>query len=133
VAGSRTGGPSQPPGPSDPALSQGAASGGDPTRGSGSQAPTTTTTTPGATPTATGGGSTGGDTTLSSDGGSVVARCSGTEVFVVSWQEAAGYTVKKAEHGPKAQIQIMFDPVAQGKKVTMHVSCDGGVPTTKNT
>src|SRR5262249_37919494 len=125
---------SGPPDPPGAALSSGAPAVVDPTGTDGGTAPSPSVgpTTPGATPTATGGQP--GDTTLTSDGGSVVARGSGTDGYVVSWQPAAGYSVKKAEHGPKPQVQVSFDPDDKGaKNVTMHVSCSNGVPTTKNT
>jgi serine/threonine protein kinase len=130
-----SGGPgSVPAGASGAALSSGAAGVVNPTAnptvtpGDDPPPPPVEPTPPGET------GTPSADTTLSSDGGSVVARCTGSQVFVVSVQPAAGYEVKKAEQGPKPQVQISFDPVTKGpKKVTMHVSCSAGTPTTRNT
>jgi serine/threonine-protein kinase len=66
---------------------------------------------------------------LTSAGGSVVARCDGAGVYVDSWTPNAGYVVKKAEHGPKQMIEVVFKS-DRGPAVTMRITCVDGVPRT---
>ncbi len=112
-----------PSGPPDPGLGRGAPGGRD---------PIPLDTTPSTPP--TGSTEVSPDRTLTSDGGSVVARCSGTDVYLVSWDPAPGYELTKAEHGPKPQVQVIFKQIsADNSKVIMNTQCVDGTPMTVNT
>lgn len=65
--------------------------------------------------------------TLVSRGGSVVAECTRSTVYLRSVSPALGYRVDDWDRGPAAETEVRF--VGSAAEVTMKVTCAGGVPT----
>lgn len=63
---------------------------------------------------------------LSSPGGTVIAQCTGTVAFLVSWSPGQGYGVEEQVRGPAASTLIQFD--GEDQAVTVTVACPGGEP-----
>jgi hypothetical protein len=74
---------------------------------------------------------TGGEEVIATDGGTVLARCSGTEVELVWWVAAQGWSIAAVEPGPGAQAALSFagagDDDDDGLAYT--ITCVDGVPT----
>jgi len=64
---------------------------------------------------------------LTSQGGTVVAECLGSNAYLVSWTPTQGYEVGRVTRGPAATAQATFEGITNS--VTMSVSCAAGVPT----
>jgi hypothetical protein len=64
--------------------------------------------------------------TITSEGGNVVAECSGTLARIVSTDPADGYTVRKIDPGPATRVRVWFKAKNQ---VKVDIHCVGGVPT----
>jgi serine/threonine-protein kinase len=68
---------------------------------------------------------------LTSQGGTLVASCTGGLAYVVSWSPQQGFGSTGVARGPATSAQVTF---AGGQlTVTMVVSCDAGVPTATST
>jgi hypothetical protein len=68
--------------------------------------------------------------TLVSRGGSVVASCSGTTVYLRSASPAVGYDFDEWNRGPAAEAEVRFS--GDAGEVKMQVTCRAdGVPTAK--
>lgn len=99
------------------------------------------TTTPSATPEATGAAendptespaeptrSPAEPTVITSDGGTVVARCTAdNRVEVLSWSPAQGFRVDNAEHGPAREVEVEFE--SGDDEVEIRVRCSDGEPS----
>lgn len=86
-----------------------------------------------AAPTPSGTESVGGEKYLSSEGGTVLARCEGPLVRIVSWSPAAGYRGDDEDQtrGPAGTALVTFK--AGRHEVKMLVTCVGGTPTAQVT
>ena len=109
------------PHPSSSGLAGGASTPTQPAGSSQQPVPSTSGPNPSATPSSA-------PTTalLSSPGGSVVARCTGRTVYLVSWTPAQGFHVKGVQRGPAEEAEIEFESDHQSSSVTVH--CQNGVP-----
>jgi hypothetical protein len=63
-------------------------------------------------------------TVLTSQGGTVVAECRSTGVYLVSWSPTQGYEATGVIRGPAATARAIFESAANS--VTMAVSCPDG-------
>ena len=72
-----------------------------------------------------------GNTVLTSQGGTVVARCSAGGAYLVSWSPQQGYGASAVTRGPAASAGVTFEGVQQ--VVAMVVTCPGGVPSANST
>jgi hypothetical protein len=64
---------------------------------------------------------------LTSEGGTLVANCTGARAYVVSWSPQQGFASSDVVRGPATNAQVTF---TNGQlTVTMVVSCATGVPT----
>jgi hypothetical protein len=68
----------------------------------------------------------GADKLLWSAGGSVIARCTGVQVYLVSWSPEPGYRAPAVVRGPAAQASVRFD--ADDVRVSVSVRCASGTP-----
>jgi hypothetical protein len=68
----------------------------------------------------------GTDKLLWSAGGSVIARCTGSQVYLVSWSPEPGYRVRDVVRGPAAQASVRFD--GDDERVSVSVRCVSGTP-----
>lgn len=66
------------------------------------------------------------DKLLWSAGGSVIARCTGTQVYLVSWSPEPGYRARDVVRGPAPQGSVRFDSDDIG--VSVSVQCVRGTP-----
>jgi hypothetical protein len=82
---------------------------------------------PAVTPTAGASSTAAATKVLSTPGGSVVAKCQGTTVRLVSWAPAPGFGVKRADRGPDEHADVTFEGSAG--KVELRVRCVNGRPT----
>lgn len=73
---------------------------------------------------------TGVDKLLWSAGGSAIARCTGNQVYLVSWSPEPGYRVYDVVRGPASQASVRFDAenIAGETEVLVSVRCVGGTP-----
>jgi serine/threonine-protein kinase len=96
-------------------------------------APTTPTAPPGQGPaTATASQPAAGDgTVLTSSGGEVVASCQAAGAYLISWSPLQGYEIDGVARGPAATARVTFE--SNVNRVTMVVSCSGGVPSATST
>ena len=65
-----------------------------------------------------------GGTVLTSQGGTVVAECRSTGVYLVSWSPTQGYEATGVIRGPAATARVIFE--SDANSVTMAVSCPDG-------
>ncbi|MEV4628410.1 septum formation initiator [Micromonospora sp. NPDC049523] len=93
---------------------------GTPSAGSPSSGPPSNVT-----PTASGGSA--ARTPISTPGGTVVARCDGRTVSLVSWTPAQGYAVKQVDPGPDDRAEVTFE--GRAGRVEVRVSCPDGRPS----
>jgi hypothetical protein len=70
-------------------------------------------------------------TVLSSSGGTVVAQCATTGVFLLSWSPQQGFAASSVVRGPATTARVVFTTTAS--RVTMVVSCASGVPSAATT
>jgi hypothetical protein len=68
----------------------------------------------------------GTDKLLWSAGGSVIARCTGIHVYLVSWSPEPGYRAHDVVRGPAAQASVRFD--GDDVRVSVSVRCGDGTP-----
>ncbi len=68
----------------------------------------------------------GADKLLWSAGGSVIARCTGAQVYLVSWSPEPGYRAHDVVRGPAAQASVRFD--GDDVRVSVSVRCASGTP-----
>jgi hypothetical protein len=66
------------------------------------------------------------DKLLWSAGGSVIARCTGANVYLVSWSPEPGYRAHDVVRGPAAQASVRFDN--DDDRVAVSVGCVSGTP-----
>jgi hypothetical protein len=66
-------------------------------------------------------------TLLSSAGGTVVAVCEQAGAYLQSWSPQQGYEANGVVRGPAGTAQVSF--TSSQAKVTMLVTCPGGVPS----
>jgi hypothetical protein len=66
------------------------------------------------------------DKLLWSAGGSVIARCTGTQVYLVSWSPEPGYRAHDVVRGPAPQASVRFG--ADDLEVSVSVRCVRGTP-----
>jgi hypothetical protein len=92
---------------------------GSPTAGGPAASPD-----PAMSPSAPGAGS---EKVLTTQGGSIVARCTGAEVTLTSWSPASGYRTDGVEPGPSPAVSVKFK--AGRTEIQVEVTCVGGVPT----
>ena len=64
---------------------------------------------------------------LTSSGGSVVVRCTGATVYLVSWSPAQGYRVNEVQRGPGEEAQIDFESDRSSVSVTYRCTSSGPV------
>lgn len=69
---------------------------------------------------------TGPERLLTSAGGSIVARCHGTDAYLVYWTPAQDYRVHDVERGPAEAAKLKFE--GQGREYELKVRCVNGVP-----
>ena len=67
--------------------------------------------------------------TLSSTGGTMVARCTGSSAYLVSWSPAQGYRVVHVERGPAVGVEVVFRNAADRTRVEAEIRCVAGTPT----
>jgi hypothetical protein len=70
-------------------------------------------------------------TVLTSQGGTLVASCTGGRAYVVSWSPQQGFGSSDVVRGPATNAQVTF--ISGQLTVTMVVSCSAGVPTATST
>jgi hypothetical protein len=75
-------------------------------------------------------GATGG-TVLTSQGGTIVASCTGARAYLLSWSPQQGFGSTGVVRGPATNARVTF--TGGQVTVTMVVSCDAGVPTATST
>jgi len=63
---------------------------------------------------------------ISSEGGSVVAECTGDRVYLVSWSPKDGYSVGEVRRGPAQEAELRFEK--DHVRVKISVECRGGSP-----
>lgn len=63
---------------------------------------------------------------ITSDGGSVVARCTPAGAYLVSWSPAQGFRSDDVRRGPAASARVAFE--RPGRKYVITVKCVGGMP-----
>jgi hypothetical protein len=63
---------------------------------------------------------------VSSPGGTAVARCSGGQVYLVSWSPWQGFRADHVDRGPASQASLKFE--SDDAKVFLAVRCVGGEP-----
>jgi hypothetical protein len=63
---------------------------------------------------------------LSSTGGTVLARCTGTAAYLISWSPAPGYQADDVKRGPAPTVVATFRTGPH--RVVFAVHCVGGVP-----
>jgi hypothetical protein len=83
-------------------------------------------TSPTATASATRPGAGGADKLMWSSGGTAIARCSGTQAYLVSWSPEQGYRVHDVVRGPAVEARVRFD--ADDRRVFLSVRCAGNEP-----
>jgi len=66
-------------------------------------------------------------TVVSSAGGSVIARCTGQDVEVLSWTPGQGFRAEKVERGPAAEARVEFE--SDDRDVKVELRCVGGSPS----
>lgn len=72
----------------------------------------------------------GGEEVIATDGGSVLARCTGTDVELVWWVAAQGWRAVAVEPGPGASAAFGFtDDDDDDDGLHYEVTCVDGVPT----
>jgi hypothetical protein len=74
---------------------------------------------------------TAGGTVLTSQGGTLVASCTGARAYLVSWSPQQGFGSSNVIRGPATNAQVTF--IGGQLTVTMIVSCDAGAPTATST
>ncbi len=66
-------------------------------------------------------------TVLSSEGGTVVAVCAQGGAYLQSWSPQQGFEANTVMRGPASTAQVSF--TSDQSKVTMLVTCSGGLPS----
>ncbi len=66
-------------------------------------------------------------TVVSSAGGSVIARCTGQDVEVLSWTPGQGFRAEKVERGPAPEARVEFE--SDDRDVKVELRCVGGSPS----
>jgi hypothetical protein len=70
------------------------------------------------------------DEVIATDGGTVIARCDGTEVTLVSWTAAQGWRAVGVDAGPATTATFGFtDDDDDDDGLHYNVTCTDGVPT----
>jgi len=64
---------------------------------------------------------------LSSPGGTVSARCEGTQAYLISWSPGQGYRVAGSQRGPARVATVVF--AGQTSSISLRVRCSNGIPT----
>jgi len=85
-------------------------------------APSTAPASPSAAP-----GAAAGGTLLTSSGGSVVAACGSSGVYLLSWSPQQGYLAEDVIRGPAPLARVTF--LAGQSGVSMSVSCNASTPS----
>jgi len=97
----------------------------------GSAVPTAPATPPDQGPATASPPAAGDGTVLTSPGGEVVASCQAAGAYLISWSPLQGYEVDGVARGPAAAARVTF--ASNVSRVTMVVSCSGGVPSATST
>ncbi|MEE6260701.1 septum formation initiator [Plantactinospora sonchi] len=63
---------------------------------------------------------------LATPGGTIVARCDGGRVWLVSWTPAQGYRAEEVDRGPDDDAEVTFRSTAQ--RFDVEVECRAGEP-----
>ncbi len=66
-------------------------------------------------------------TVVSSAGGSVIARCTGQDVEVLSWTPGQGFRAEKVERGPAPEARVEFE--SDDRDVKVELRCVEGSPS----
>jgi hypothetical protein len=66
-------------------------------------------------------------TVVSSAGGTVIARCAGSTVEVLSWTPAQGFRAEEVESGPAREARVEFE--SDDGDVRVELRCVDGVPS----
>jgi hypothetical protein len=64
---------------------------------------------------------------LTTPGGTVLARCTGVNAYLVSWSPAQGYRADHAQRGPAPIVEVTFRTATRHVEVEVH--CVAGTPT----
>lgn len=64
---------------------------------------------------------------INAAGGTVIARCSGTDIYLVSWSPAQGYRVGEVERGPAHTANVHFVG-GDHHDAEVELKCVAGVP-----
>jgi hypothetical protein len=62
-------------------------------------------------------------------GGTVIAKCTGPTVYLLSWSPAQSYRVGNVERGPAAEVEVSF--ISATRVVEIHIQCVSGIPRTE--
>lgn len=81
---------------------------------------------PSLSPTPSAPGQATGTRVLSTSGGTIVARCSGGRVTLLSWSPAQGYEADDVRRGPATHADLEFK--SAGVELEVRVTCQGGSP-----
>jgi hypothetical protein len=103
------------PSPSEPSVSRSPAGPAAPARSPSPAAPSA------------GSATAGPPHQLASSGGTVIARCTGTTAYLVSWSPAQGYQVDDVRRGPAQTVYATFVNVNR-QQVVLAVRCVAGIP-----
>ncbi|MFB9407433.1 hypothetical protein [Dactylosporangium matsuzakiense] len=66
---------------------------------------------------------------LSTDGGSLIASCTGGLAYIESYIPKSGYEVDHLARGPAATTALRFKARSGGGSVRLQVTCENGEPT----
>lgn len=66
------------------------------------------------------------EASFSTSGGTVIARCTGAEAYLVSWSPRPGYRVDRAEQGPDHEVEVRFE--GDAGRSELKISCSDGTP-----
>ncbi|NMO54008.1 hypothetical protein HH310_22850 [Actinoplanes sp. TBRC 11911] len=68
----------------------------------------------------------GVEASFTTSGGTAIARCTGTEAYLVSWSPRPGYSVERAEQGPDHEVEVRFE--GDEGRSELKISCSNGTP-----
>jgi hypothetical protein len=68
----------------------------------------------------------GVEASFSTSGGTAIARCTGSEAYLVSWSPRPGYSVDRAKQGPDDEVEVRFE--GDEGRSELKISCGNGTP-----
>jgi hypothetical protein len=68
----------------------------------------------------------GVEASFSTSGGTAIARCTGSEAYLVSWSPRPGYSVDRAKQGPDDEVEVRFE--GDEGRSELKISCSNGTP-----